>query len=159
MNQIITICRSGCIIALLCVTGICGTPRSFGRPLNYGGSFRLILAAQATPPVTAPAALPSDAPDSNSHDKTESYTLSYETRRKAIAYSRSEYALYFVSYFVVIVGLLLLLRLGVVGHFRDLAQRATEKRWLQGLLFIPPVLLAIDLIDLPVSLFWHALSL
>ena len=108
---------------------------------------------------TAPPSQPSAGPDQRPVAKTESYTLSYETRQKAVAYSRAGYILYFVWYLVVIVGVLLLLRFGVVGRLRDFAQRSTEKRWLQGLLFLPPFLFLVDLFELPVSIYWHALSL
>jgi STE24 endopeptidase len=122
-----------------------------------------VLSAQATPPVNLPSAQsvpPVVNPEAKPpQSKTESYTLSYQTRQKAVAYSRSVYTLYFISYFVVIAGLFLLLKLGVVGGIRDFAQRCTEKRWLQGFIFIPALLALIDLLELPVSIYWHSLSL
>jgi STE24 endopeptidase len=111
--------------------------------------------AQVAPSQSGPAA-PRDV---NASGKTEQYTLSHERWQKAVAYSRAGYVLYFVSYFVVLAGLLIVLRAGVAGQLRDFAQRATEKRWLQGLIFIPPLVLLLDLFDLPVRLYWHALSL
>ncbi len=126
------------------------------------GQSAATLTAQVAPPVavpTAPPSQPSAGPDQRPVAKTESYTLSYETRQKAVAYSRAGYILYFVWYLVVVVGVLLLLRFGVVARLRDFAQRSTEKRWLQGLLFLPPFLFLVDLFELPVSIYWHALSL
>ena len=122
-----------------------------------------VLSAQTTPPVNLPST-PSAPPVANPEakapqPKTESYMLSYQTRLKAVAYSRASYTLYFVSYFVVIAGLFLLLKLGTVGRIRDFAQRCTEKRWLQGFIFIPALLVLIDLLELPVSIYWHSLSL
>jgi STE24 endopeptidase len=121
------------------------------------------LRAQATPPVNLPSAQsvpPVVNPEAKPpQPKTESYTLSYQTRQKAVAYSRAGYTLYFISYFVVIAGLFLLLKLGVVGRIRDFAQRSTEKHWLQGFIFIPALLALIDLLELPVSICWHSLSL
>lgn len=93
------------------------------------------------------------------HGKTEQYTLSEDRYEKAVAYSRAAYALYFVSYFLSFVVLLLLLRLGVAARFRDFAERVTGRRWLQALVFVPLLLLACDICDLPVRLYWHSLSL
>jgi STE24 endopeptidase len=93
------------------------------------------------------------------HGKTEQYTLSEDRYEKAVAYSRAAYALYFVSYFVSFVVLLLLLRLGVAARFRDFAERVTGRRWLQAFVFVPLLFLTCDICDLPVRLYWHSLSL
>jgi len=91
--------------------------------------------------------------------KTEQYTLSEDRYEKAVAYSRAAYTLYFVSYFVSLVVLLLLLRLGVAARFRDFAERVTGRRWLQAFIFVPLLFLTSDIFDLPVRLYWHSLSL
>src|SRR3984957_5159969 len=139
----------------------CAVPASFACEHSKAGP--PTLSAQATPPVNLPSTQ-SVSPVPNPEvkppqPKTESYTLSYKTRQKAVSYSRAGYALYFISYFAVIAGLFLLLKLGVVGRIRDFAQRCTEKRWLQGFIFIPALLALIDLLELPVSIYWHSLSL
>ncbi|MGA2419894.1 MAG: M48 family metallopeptidase [Candidatus Acidiferrum sp.] len=99
------------------------------------------------------------ARDNASSRRTEQYTLSHDRWQKAVAYSRAGYTLYFVSYFVIVLGLLLVLRTGLVSRLRDFAERASEKRWLQGLIFVPLLVLLVDLFELPVRLYWHALSL
>jgi STE24 endopeptidase len=93
------------------------------------------------------------------HGKTEQYTLSEDRYEKAVAYSRAAYTLYFVSYFVSIAVLLLLLQLGVAARFRDFAERVTGRRWLQAFVFVPLLILTCDICDLPVRLYWHSLSL
>jgi len=93
------------------------------------------------------------------HGKTEQYTLSEDRYEKAVAYSRAAYTLYFISYFVSFVVLLLLLRLGVAARFRDFAERVASRRWLQALIFVPLLFLTCDIFDLPVRLYWHSLSL
>lgn len=121
-------------------------------------------ALQETPTVhTAPPEKmepPEDqpAPPANASE-IERYTLSHDRYQKAVAYSRAEYTLYFVSVFAGFAVLLVMLRFGWVARIRDFAQRATENRFLQGLLFIPIVLLILELADLPAHLAWHALSL
>lgn len=91
--------------------------------------------------------------------ETDQYTLSHERYEKAVSYSRIGYTLYFVSYFVGALVLLLILRLGIAAKFRDIAESASDKRWIQGLVFVPLLILTTDVSDLPVRIYWHALSL
>jgi len=123
------------------------------------------VAHVATPVVEAfpqPADSSQRAP-SESQDpeqaKTEQYTLSHERQAKAVAYSRAGYTLYFVSYFLGGFFLFLILRLGWAARFRDIAEHVSDKKWIQGLVFVPLLFLTIDVLDLPVRLYWHALSL
>jgi STE24 endopeptidase len=94
-----------------------------------------------------------------SQTETDQYTLSHDRYEKAVSYSRVGYMLYFISYFLGAVVLLLLLRLGVAAKFRDIAESASDKKWLQGLIFVPLLVVTTDLFDLPVRIYWHALSL
>jgi Zn-dependent protease with chaperone function len=91
--------------------------------------------------------------------RTEQYTLSHERQAKAVAYSRAGYTLYFVSYFLGGLFLFLILRLGWAAKFRDMAENASDKKWIQGLVFVPLLFLTLGVLDLPVHLYWHALSL
>ncbi len=67
--------------------------------------------------------------------------------------------MYFISYFIGTLVLWLLLRLGVAAKFRDMAESASGNKWIQGLIFIPLFILTTDIFDLPVRIYWHALSL
>src|SRR6202166_3156050 len=91
--------------------------------------------------------------------ETDQYRLSMERYQKAVSYSRAGYTLYFVSYFVSVAVLLLILRLGVAARFRDIAEAVSEKKWIQCLVFVPLLILLTDLFELPVRVYWHALSL
>jgi STE24 endopeptidase len=91
--------------------------------------------------------------------KTEQYTLSHERQAKAVAYSQAGYTLYFVSYFLGGLFLFLILRMGWAAKFRDMAENVSDKKWVQGFVFVPLLFLTLDVLDLPVSLYWHALSL
>jgi len=154
--------------------------RLLGAAMLLCGMVSALLAAERSPVVAASAAKSADqqtAPQRPSpsetpvpgmpkserveppRGKTEQYTLSEDRYEKAVAYSRAAYALYFVSYFVSCAGLLLLLRLGVAAKFRDVAERVTGRRWLQGFVFVPLLTLTSDIFDLPVRLYWHSLSL
>jgi len=90
---------------------------------------------------------------------TDQYTLSHERYLKAIAYSRASYALYFVSYFTGTLFLFLILRLGVAAKFRDMAEAASDKRSVQALVFVPLLFFMLNILHLPLSIYWHALSL
>ena len=91
--------------------------------------------------------------------KTEQYTLSHEKYKKAVAYSRAGYTLYFLSYILSVIFLFLILRLGVAARLREIAESASQIHWVQGLVFVPLLLLLVDVLDLPVHLYWHRLSL
>ena len=122
------------------------------------------VAAQTSPQRPSPSTTPvPGVPKSErlepSPSKTEQYTLSEDRYEKAVAYSRAGYTLYFVSYFLSFAVLLLFLRLGVAAKFRDVAERVTGRRWLQGFVFVPLLILSSDIFDLPVRLYWHSLSL
>jgi len=112
----------------------------------------------------------SSAPEANSRPKqgetksagsqeTEQYTLSQDRYEKAVGYPRASYALYFVSYIAGTLFLILILRLGVAAKFRDIAEAASDRRWVQGLVFVPLLLLTLDILHLPLSIYWHAVSL
>jgi Zn-dependent protease with chaperone function len=112
------------------------------------------LSAPSPAPQAAPApAQPENAP------KTEQYTLSHDRYEKAVAFSRSQYTLYFVSFFYGLLILLLVLRLGVAAQFRNLAERFSDRRLLQATLFVPLLFLTLDVLDLPLAAYRHSLSL
>jgi len=110
--------------------------------------------AQAGSPQSAPS-----ESKAQEQTKTEQYTLSHERQEKAIAYSRAGYTLYFLSYFLGGLFLFLILRLGWAAKFRDIAENVSDQKWVQGLVFVPLLFLTVDVLDLPVHLYWHALSL
>jgi STE24 endopeptidase len=120
------------------------------------------------PEKTATQALPQQNGNSRSatsesktteQTKTEQYTLSHERQSKAVAYSQAGYTLYFVSYFLGGLFLFLILRLGWAAKFRDIAENVSDKKWIQGFVFVPLLFLTIDVLELPVRLYWHLLSL
>ena len=106
-----------------------------------------------------------DSPPNNQRPReptqteTDQYRLSRERYEKAVSYSRTGYTLYFISYFLSAIVLLLILRLGGAAKFRDIAEAASDKKWVQCLVFVPLLILLTDLLELPIRIYWHALSL
>jgi STE24 endopeptidase len=156
--------RSFCAATVLC--GLMSLFTASQRSLAMGMATAEVTSAdpQAAPQRPSPSETPVPGlPKSERlpphRGNTEQYTLSEDRYEKAVAYSRAGYTLYFVSYFVSLAVLLLLLRLGMAAKFRDVAERVTGRRWLQGLVFVPLLILTSDIFDLPVRLYWHSLSL
>ena len=118
------------------------TPATQGSPQGAGSS------------QTSPS-----EPETAEQTKNGQYTLSHERQAKAVAYSRAGYTLYFVSYFLGGLFLFLILRLGWAAKFRDIAENVSDKKWIQGLVFVPLLFLTIGVLNLPLHLYWHALSL
>ncbi len=112
--------------------------------------------ALLAPPVPAEAHFRQSAPPKQT--KSGEYTLSQERYEKAVSYSRAAYTMYFVAVFISVVGLLLLLRLGIAAKFRDWAENVSDRRWIQAMVFIPLLVLTVDVIALPLRLYGHVLS-
>jgi STE24 endopeptidase len=115
--------------------------------------------AQAVPQSAIPSETRTPPSAPRQQTKTEGYRLSRDRYEKAVTYSRASYTLYFISVFVSVLALVMLLRLGIAAKFRDCAESASDKRWIQALLFVPLLVIAVDVVDLPVRLYGHALSL
>jgi STE24 endopeptidase len=129
--------------------------------LGCAGASAQTLSSGSATPQTAAAPAPSQSETSAPPEQTDvdQYTLSHERYEKAIAYAKAEYTLYFVSVFYGVVILVLILRLGIAARFRDLAQRLAENQTLQSIVFTPLLILLIDLLNLPLRICWHMLSL
>jgi Zn-dependent protease with chaperone function len=89
----------------------------------------------------------------------KTYTLPPDKLAKAIAYAAARNRLHFIAVAYGILVLVALLALHVAPRLRDLAESATPRRILQAYIFAPLLLLAIDVLELPLSLYGHALSL
>jgi STE24 endopeptidase len=88
----------------------------------------------------------------------ETYSLPPDQLQRAIAYARARHVLYFAgtAWGFAILGLVLALHLG--PRYRNWAEAATRKRILQAYLFAPLLLLTVDLLELPVSMYAHRLA-
>jgi len=109
-------------------------------------------------PVSAQS-IAAPATTSSTQTSTTTYHLSAEKYRKAIAYSQAGYRLYFISVFWNLVILLLLLRYGFFANLSEFAESRTRSRSLQAIIFVPAVFAFLALLNLPIRLYWHHLSL
>jgi STE24 endopeptidase len=101
--------------------------------------------------------------DAQAPARADSTLTEYQLPPETLA--RSE-ALYRTSTVMLVVGtiygqatLVLLLVLRVAPRFRDLAERVSRRRFVQALVFAPLLLLTLDVLSLPVSLYGHSLQL
>ncbi len=92
-------------------------------------------------PATQPTCPPANA----------TYTLTPERRAKAIAYSRTQYVLYFVGTLVSIGIYLLLWRARVSVFLRDWSRKASRRHFLQCLVFVPLFVTAVALLSFPLD--------
>lgn len=106
--------------------------------------------------LSATQSAPSAAPQPT---KGGEYTLSHERYEKAVTYSRASYTMYFVSVGLNVLALVVFLRLGIAARFRDWAESVSDKRWVQALIFVPLLVLTVDIVALPLRLYGHLLSL
>lgn len=132
------------------------TPRIAANPQPASSLNGAAKNSAQLPPAREIPPLVTNTPDQT---KTEQYTLSHEKYEKAVAYSRADYTLYFVSYLLGGIFLFLILRLGIAARFRDIAENASQKRWVQGLVFVLLFRVLIGVLGLPVRMYWHRLSL
>jgi Zn-dependent protease with chaperone function len=151
--------KLGCVVLIVATSlaCVCGTYASgFVNGLDSG---TLAVQVQTLPPPGAPSEMRAPRPVNSGEVKTEQYTLSDERYQKAVAYSRAGYKLYFISYFVGAVVLMVILFSGMAAKFRDFAEGISDKRWIQWLIFVPILTLTTDIFDLPVRMYWHEVSL
>lgn len=126
---------------LLLAVGVCGT-----------GAFSVFSQQRPSPETPTSSTAPSAQANTT-------YRLSPEKYQKAVAYSRAGYRLYFISAFWNVAVILLLLHFGFFRVARDFAVSRTAKRRRQAAILVPGVFGALALLDLPIRMYWHRLSL
>jgi STE24 endopeptidase len=128
-------------ILLSAFVGTLGPPAS-ARPQRQAGVAP--RASDPTPIAVAPPAAPA---------QIRSYTLSPELYRKAHRLYQTRLAIRVLSTFYGIFVFWLILQAHWAAKFRDWAERATPKRFVQAVVFTPLLVLAAWLLQLPVDLF------
>jgi STE24 endopeptidase len=133
--------------------------RSFFGSLFLGCLFSGCCGAcfgQAAAPAPAPAA---SAQQLQSTFKGPAYSLPPAKLKRAEALNRDENWLWAIGTVWGLVYLLLFLWLHWAARLSRFAARMTQRAWVQGLIFLPLLIIAIRLLNLPLSLAGHHLGL
>ncbi len=118
------------------------------------------------PPAQSPAAnssqvatTPPTGEKAQPQPKVESYQLNAAQREKAIAYSKANYRLYFISIAYSLALLYFLMRLRWPVKFAQWAQGSgTRRRFLQVIIFAPLFLITLQVMSLPVDYYGEHLQ-
>ena len=119
------------------------------------GARRTLL--QSEPPSPEETAAP--VPTASTQNSTATYHLSPDKYQKAIAYSRAGYRLYFLSVFWNLAIILFLLQSRFFAKLRDFAESRSPSHTLEAVVFVPVPFVLLALLNLPIRLYWHHLSL
>src|SRR6187402_902154 len=90
---------------------------------------------------------------------TAAYSLSGDKLEKAIKVSRIRETVHFVQAGWDIAAIIVLLSLGVFSRARNIAENISSNVWIQCLIYIPIFLVLLTVIDLPIDLYMHTVSL
>ena len=102
---------------------------------------------------------PSDPAPASPEHKVKTYTLPPDKLERAIEYSSATNRLHFIGAAWSILVLVGVLAWKVAPRFRGWAEAASSRRFLQAYIFAPLLLLAVDVLGLPTSVYGHHLSL
>ena len=98
-------------------------------------------------------------PPSNRTAQVQGYSLPPAQEARAVAYASAQHELYFLDIAYGVLLLILLLQLRVAPKFRDVAMRAGGNSFVQAIVFVPLLLLTVDILSLPTAIWGHRLSL
>jgi Zn-dependent protease with chaperone function len=124
--------------------------------ITLSGSRCGAISLQSPPASAQDSSTLATTPAQNS---TTNYHLSPEKYQKAITYSRAGYRLYFLSVFWNLAIILFLLRSGFFAKLRSFAESRSRSHTLQAAVFVPSFFVLLALLNLPIRLYWHHLSL
>src|SRR5580658_1110181 len=87
------------------------------------------------------------------------YSLPPDQLQRAIEYAHASYALHFGSELLIIAILAAIIVTGLGAKFRDWAEAVSKRRSVQALIFVPLLLIFIDLLYLPANIYGQHLEL
>jgi STE24 endopeptidase len=99
------------------------------------------------------------SPPAKQKDAPQQYSLPPDKLQKAIEYSTARNWLHFISPIYGIAVLLATLTLGWSTKFRDWAEAASRRRTIQAIIFVPLLILTIDVLSLPLGVYGQHLEL
>ena len=144
------------------------TNTRLGRALRFillTGFFAVAIPSAVLAEETATDSTTLDAPQANvaatnvpSEAPITEYRLAPDKLEQAEALYRTRAVMFLISAFYEIAVLLLLLTFGVSARFRDWAERASSRRFVQAIIFVPLLMLTMDALSLPLSIYGHHLQ-
>src|SRR5271165_2902012 len=148
MERCVSFHRFGAWFCLsLCLSaGICGATQAAAPPSAQP------LTAQVVVP-SVPSETQSSPTSASRQPKSAEYVLSQDRYDKAVTYSRASYTMYFVSVGLNVLALVVFLRLGMAAKYRDWAESVSDRRWVQALIFVPMLVLTVDVVELPLRVY------
>jgi STE24 endopeptidase len=115
----------------------------------------LNVAPRAAIAASAPNTISSPAPS----DKTVTeYSLPPDLSKKATELGAFHFRFEIFGIFFQVFALWLLLHFKVASRFRDWAEKLSPRRWVQALIFTPPLLLSLGALGLPLDIYAHSVS-
>ena len=125
-------------------------------------SLKILLLFLSLLPFAATAraqqATPSPTPQTQT-GSTPAYSLSGDKLQKSIKVSRIREIVHFAQAGWDIAAIIVLLSLGVFSRARNIAENISSNVWVQCLIYIPIFLMLLTVIDLPIDLYMHTVSL
>ena len=91
-------------------------------------------------------------------EQNQQYSLPPDKLKRAIEYSQARNWLHFGGAIYGILLLLVVLQWGLPARFRDWAEGASPRRFVQAIVFVPLITLTIDLLSLPLGLYGQHLE-
>src|SRR5260370_5640798 len=121
--------------------------------------FPRALALLACLAILAAATLAAQPPArSDTNPQLKSYSLAPDKHERAVAYSHWQYALHFLGVLWTAGTLAAILTYRLAPRLRDRGESASVRRFLQACLFVPGLLLTLDVRRLPLDLAGHWVS-
>jgi len=105
-----------------------------------------------------PSPIPAQSSTQDQKRPTREYSLPPDKLKQAIEYSHARNWLAFGGAIYGIAALLVVLQWGLSAKFRDWAEATSRRRFVQALVFVPLITLAIDLFSLPLGLYGQHLE-
>jgi STE24 endopeptidase len=121
------------------------------HPVGRAFAANSIVAPQTQKPAAA-------SPSKESKPAVKGYSLPPDLYDKAVKFSRAQYILYFADFVWGVIVLLFVLSWRLGPKFRDWAEAAAKRRFLQAIIFSPLLLLTVAILELPTGIYGHWLS-
>jgi len=115
----------------------------------------LALALLASLSILTAAAFALQPPAPSPGPQLKSYSLPPDKLQRAVAYSHWQYALHFLGILWTAGTVVAILKYRVAPRLRDAVESASGRRFLQAALFVPGLLLTVDVPHLPLDLAGH----